>query len=447
MNSLRSYIRHFLCVATMAASSLGGAQETSGTLELAPPPDVADIQRLTEELWGHELGAPITILVKLREEVSDEFTGDGMDEDDRVEIEKSRLLLSRLDLIAEDTPLSEIAGDFYQQNLGGYYDPEDKSLHLIGGFKAGAPESRSVLSHEIVHALQDSKYDLIKLIKGVDGSDAQLAARAIVEGDASQTEGLFRAKEAGGKFDAKQFFAQWEMSVGSNPKLQEFPPFIVQDALFPYIKGGGFLTFGTRGDYPAARAAVFTDMPKSTEQILHPAKYWGKRRDDPIVLSLGDAPEGWVESSRDTFGEWSMMQLLTPPRNFPTTVRVSLDAIINDKESAEAAQGWGGDRLLHCTAGDRFFIAWDTSWDTATDARQFDAALRRRVALYRQFAKLDGNVRWKEPVIDGDAVTWTGEGRVAIFSRTRTGVRFVLASDADAALAGESVFDKRASRE
>lgn len=424
-----------------ASASTAPAEETSGTLELAPPPEIAEIQKVTEELWGHVLGSPIQVLVKQRSELADVLTGDALDEDDRAEIEKARLLLSRLNLIAEDTPLEEIAGDFYQQNLGGYYNPEDKTLHLVGGFKASARESRSTLSHEIVHALQDSKYDLIKLIEGVDSSDAKLAARAVVEGDASQTEGLFRAAESDGEFDAKRFFEQWEASISSNSKLQEFPPFIVQDALFPYIKGGGFLTFGTRGDYPAARKKVFEDMPKSTEQILHPFKYWGKRRDEPVVITLADPPEGWTESARDTFGQWSIMQLLTPLRNSPTAVRVSLDAVINDKEAAEAAQGWGGDRLLHCTAGERFFIAWDTMWDTATDARQFDAALRRRVALYPQFENLDGNVRWKEPAIDGDPVVWTGEGRVASFRRTRQGVRFVLGSDADAVAAGQLVFD------
>jgi len=425
----------------------GMAEETSGTLELSPPPDVADIQKITEGLWGHELGAPITILVTKRDEIAGQLTGDAIDEETREMIRKAHLLLSRLHLIDEDTPLESLAGDFYQNNLGGYYDPKDKSLHLVGGFKAGAPESRSVLSHEIVHALQDSKYDLIKLIEGVEGSDAQLAARAIVEGDASQTEGLFRAKESGEEFNAKQFFTRWETSVGSNPKLQDYPPFLVQDSLFPYIKGGGFLTFGTRGDYAAARAAVFADMPKSTEQVLHPAKYWGKRRDEPIVLTLGEAPDGWQESTRDTFGEWSIMQLLTPPRNHPTTVRVSLDAVINDKEAAEAARGWGGDRIVHCIDGERFFIAWDTAWDTATDARQFDAALRRRVALYPQFEKLSAKVRWQEPSIDGEPVIWTGEGRVATFRRTRTGVRFILASDDEAAAAAREVFEWRASRE
>ena len=72
----------------------------------------------------------------------------------------------------------------------GFYDPEEKRLSLV---ETGSVEaSGGTILHELVHAIQDQVFDLESgLLAGNDDDDAALAARALVEGDATEVEARF----------------------------------------------------------------------------------------------------------------------------------------------------------------------------------------------------------------------------------------------------------------
>lgn len=419
---------HFLLGALLLASAPLAAQQADQETTAI----VARIQESVESLWGIELGSVVGVNTKSRQQLGEYIASEtARPEHTRKAAAQLRMLVA-LDLIPPDTPIDAIGADFYRDNLGGYYDPRDKNLHLIGGFNPASPASQRILAHEITHALQDKRYGILSLVEDGSPSDVVLARRAIIEGDASFTENLWAAEANGTEFDPKNFFARWESGISSNPALQQYPAFLVQDALFPYTKGGRFLAVGAKGDYPAARTRAFTDPPKSTEQILHPLKYWGPRRDEPVTISLGPFPDGWEEEISDVMGQWSLAQFLSPQIDAPTTLRVSMDSIVTDKTAAEASRGWGGDRMAFATKGDDFAYILATAWDTATDAREFESALRRRVALFPGFKGYDAAAKSKEATMGGEPVEWRHGGRIARFQRTRTGVTFVLATTEEA---------------
>ncbi len=403
---------------------------------------IEGIQSAVESIWGLPLGGPVAVNTKSREELGEYIAAESARPENARKVEARLLMLVALDLIPPDTPITSIGADFYRNNLGGFYDPRDKALHLIGGFDAASPASQRVLAHEITHALQDRKYDLVSLVEEAASSDAILARRAVVEGDASYTENLWAAQGAGTEFDSKAFFARWESSVAGTPALQQYPAFLVQDALFPYIKGGRFLAVGAKGDYATARTRAFSDPPKSTEQVLHPLKYWGARRDEPLTVDLAKFPPQWQDGVRDVMGQWSLAQFLCPQIDAPTTLRVSMDTTVTDKIAAEAAKGWGGDALAFATNGDDFAFVLATVWDTATDAREFEAALRRRVGLFPGFKGYDPAEKAREAAMGGEPVEWRFGGRIARFQRTRIGVTFVLATSDEALAAGIAVLPR-----
>lgn len=108
---------------------------------------------------------------------------------------------------------------------------------------------------------------------------------------------------------------------------------------------------------------------------MHPALYPSEQ---PILIRLPDVAgllgDGWSAGFETTMGEmrigvfvaadeWIQMPL-------PMPVRMTLP-------NAEAATGWGGDRLITIDGPEgAWVVVWQTAWDTEHDADEYaDAAL------------------------------------------------------------------------
>jgi hypothetical protein len=110
-------------------------------------------------------------------------------------------------------------------------------------------------------------------------------------------------------------------------------------------------------------------LPESTEQILHPNQYPGDRPTtivmDDIAARLG---KGWKEQWQQTMGELRIGVWLAdgqPGEQSGPRAPVKLP-------KANAAAGWGGDRLVSLNGPDgQWAIVWQTTWDTAEDVDQF----------------------------------------------------------------------------
>jgi hypothetical protein len=149
-------------------------------------------------------------------------------------------------------------------------------------------------------------------------------------------------------------------------------------------------------DFLAARK----DPPRSSEQILHPEKYWNEAtRDEPVLLSDPDVERilgqpGWFPVHVDTVGEM-LTGVLTTPRD------VKPDLASMQQASAwttAAAQGWGGDRFYllapganpsqAASASKGFRGVWITLWDTPQDREEFVRALPQGSAAPHAVAPL-----------------------------------------------------------
>jgi hypothetical protein len=287
-------------------------------------------------------------------------------------------LYERLGLLPPGSDLASLAVDQLGQGVAGYYRPDRKDLTVIkrsGGF---GPLERQVLAHEYTHALQDQHYDLESLgVSDARDSDRALARRALVEGDAS----LVMAKWA------EQHLTPDELTeVIRQTNLRDadrlgsgLPPLLLRQAAFPYFDGLLFVTaLHASGDWAAVDAA-FGKPPDSTEQIVHLDKYMAHEAPKHVPTPhLAEAlGAGWREAMTDTLGEVSV-QVWAALANGPTASR-------------RAAAGWGGDRVASYEGPDaRWGIAWESHWDSQTDAAEFAAAARLVVA------KLGGTTEVRE---------------------------------------------------
>jgi hypothetical protein len=165
--------------------------------------------------------------------------------------------------------------------------------------------------------------------------------------------------------------------------LAEAPQFLWKPLIAAYLRGEGFLVH-TAGMNIAMKASKTEDIrrafehpPRSSEQILHPEKYWdADKADEPRKVSVDASklPPGWKVAGEDTLGEITLALVTTPLEKRTAFDPKNPLAILAIDYTNKAAQGWGGDRAVLLEKGDARALWLVTAWDSPEDAQEFQAA-------------------------------------------------------------------------
>jgi len=287
-------------------------------------------------------------------------------------------------------PLELILGAM-QEQAGGFYDPTAKAYYLLDHVPAAAAPVFTV--HELTHALEDQHFDLdARLRQVLDSEDASFARGAVHEGSATLVMSLhMSAAIASGRIDPAELRALGEAQARSTRALAELPPVLVRQLLGPYVLGASFLASAElqREHFPVqAVNRAYADGPVSSEQILHPEKFWdADRRDLPQPVELNDAGallgRGFRLRAHGVLGELTLAALVG---GAAPTGRLDLGRPDPASWTDEAAAGWDGDRWELWTRRSAAVVLLSTVWDSPEDAAQFAEALPRDAALARERA-------------------------------------------------------------
>ena len=165
------------------------------------------------------------------------------------------------------------------EQVAGYYDPREQEFHLADWLELES--QKPVMAHELTHALQDQHFNLRRFEKWPHGdSDAELAAHALVEGDATLAMTIYMAKNP---LVALAFSRSLTTGVATE-QFNQAPRAMRESLIFPYMNGLEWATqVYKRGGWTMVSSA-FTRLPLSTEQILHPEKYFNYERPTKVVL-------------------------------------------------------------------------------------------------------------------------------------------------------------------
>lgn len=270
--------------------------------------------------------------------------------------------------------------------VGGYYDPETTHFYMISTFNQGVMADY-IMAHELGHALDDQHYPLTAMQeRAAANSDRSWATTCVIEGSASAVGNQYLLQ------GAMRGWLEGEMEFGSMlgmlDDIDRIPPYLIITMTLPYTQGNAFLVRETNVMAGMVKAPTeedlvrcFTDPPTSSEQILHPEKYWDEQQfDAPTEVELADRSaefgEGWRMAESDSMGEIGC-SILTMKR-VPSAIEVSAGG---GNFAHEASSGWDGDvfRLyLHDELGAR--MDWKSVWDSEEDAAQFVAALEAVVS-------------------------------------------------------------------
>jgi hypothetical protein len=289
------------------------------------------------------------------------------------EVEAFERLLQRLRLMPQDESLEALYLELLTSQVAGLYDPADEKMYVVSRTGEIGPLEKVTYAHEYVHALQDQHFDLEAFIgEERDQGDRTLARTSLVEGDATLLMFLW-AQQA---LSAQELA---EVGASADPASEEIlarmPTILRETLLFPYTAGWSFtMRYYLQGGFDAVDA-MFESPPVSTEQILHPEKY--DAGELPVAVTFpGDLTarlgSGWTSTLEDTLGEFQLAIWLRDA------------AGVGEAASAQAAAGWGGDRLVMLEGPDgAWAVVLDTAWDDDTEAEAFAAAAAPSIAGYR----------------------------------------------------------------
>ena len=162
------------------------------------------------------------------------------------------------------------------------------------------------------------------------------------------------------------------LSTAQFPSFSEAPRALKETLMFPYLKGLNFVIYGKKQGAWARIDQVYADLPVSTEQILHPEKYFLKR-DQPTTVSLATIEkivgQGWKKIYVDVLGEFMTRHLL---------------AGLDDRdEENKAAAGWDGDKFWVFKREGELVWVQISVWDSEKDAIEFAGAFAKTVAQRR----------------------------------------------------------------
>jgi hypothetical protein len=310
------------------------------------------------------------------------------------EMHAAEMLLRAFGLAPRDFAYRSFLVKLLTEQVAGYYDPKAQQFYLADWIELDG--QKPVMAHELTHALQDQHFNLKRFEKWPKGdSDAELAAHALIEGDATLAMTIYMSKNP---LVALAFIKSLGAQELASEQFRQAPRALRESLLFPYEEGSTWATqLYKRGGWEMVSQA-FTKLPQSSEQILHADKYFAYEAPQKLALpdfktALGPA---WKRIDYDVNGEWGCYLVLDEFLN-------------NQSESKQASAGWGGDRFALYETGkpDEFFIAQITAWDTPADAREFFDAYAKRTSKRYPDAK--------ETKATEDRMEWqTGSGGVAL---------------------------------
>jgi hypothetical protein len=278
---------------------------------------------------------------------------------------------------------------------GGVYDAERKKFLLL--MDLDRAEREMVFAHELYHAWQDREFDLERYV-GVmsrqleSNSDEVMARTSVVEGEATYIDTLFQVKSMGvrdptreqmqefvaqrGDFDPEQWQAMLadpslphdarELAQRMVDAQARVPAFLIELALSPYTNGVTFIHAVLEEGWDEVVALYLSNPPVSTEQILHPEKWFANEKPANIRWPPFDSDPlfaDWRLLLENTMGELQWRIVLR---------QQGLAARAND-----IAAGWNGDRYAvfkSKSSEDAWLVLFFTTWDTERDAEEFEKA-------------------------------------------------------------------------
>jgi hypothetical protein len=233
-----------------------------------------------------------------------------------------------LGVASGNVDLAKAAQQFAQADVVGQYVSSDRTVYVRGSELT--PYVRSVLAHELTHALQAEYFDLQKMKSGHADDDS--AVTALIEGDAVRVQNAY--EQSLSPTDQKLLVQEQQQTSGqanSQNSQDNIPPFLVDQSQFPYDFGPTFVAaLAAKGGNSEVDTA-FRNPPTLDGQIVDPELY--VPGGGAPTVTLPPLPKGTRQ--------------IMPPSGFGNvTLLEMLGDQIGFSPAWSAVQGWTADKFV-----------------------------------------------------------------------------------------------------
>ncbi len=224
-------------------------------------------------------------------------------EEEKQERQRGLLAMKKFGLLPRDFDMEAFAAELMGESVAGFYDPKTKVVSLLDWVPL--EEQKTVLAHELVHALQDQNYDLQKWHKQckaaitdptksvvnseTDQGESSVAGRSVTEGQAMVVMLDYLLAPIGRNLEHSPGLVeplQQHMSyIPEGPVLHRAPLVIHEGMAFPYREGTLFeIALLQQGGRDLAFTSALQHPPRLTHEILHPETYLGHQKIAPLRI-------------------------------------------------------------------------------------------------------------------------------------------------------------------
>ena len=317
------------------------------------------------------------------------------------EVRAEELTLKKFGLIPPVFDLAANEVDLLTEQAAAFYDYDRKKLFITDS--TASDSQTTVLAHELSHALADQNYNLSRFIKqGRKSDDGSTARLAVMEGQATWMMSEYMARKAGqsllkspslaaemSNLAADDSSAPTEAAGSEFPVFDKEPLYLKVTLVFPYSKGMMFQQAVLTRDPQQGFGEVFLHPPVSTQQIIHPDKYFEHVTPAEPQLPEVHLPKGYKGLVGGELGELEQ--------------GILLEQYIGKGRAAEIVPHWRGCafELRENKKAGRVVLLYATEWDSEDAARTYLAAYRE--VLHRKWKNM--TVASEEP----DAVIGAGD--------------------------------------
>ncbi len=368
---------------------------------------IDDILSFVSKDTGLPIKHPVKREIATREFVLTYLKQHMKEDKDQLKLERSEASLKKFRLLPRDFDLRPFLLQMLEEQVAGFYDPKTATMYLLDWVEPEA--QKTVLAHELTHALQDQNFGMEKWMEaGPDSKDLQKdmerderrsAREAVLEGQGMIAMIDYMMAPQGMKVtDAPQLVDAMRAGMNSgapnSPTFSKAPRFLQDIMIFPYSDGMNFvlkvlLKRGAAGAY----AGVLREPPNTTRNIMEPQTYLS---DEPMpqieVASLdGVLGKAWQRWDYGYMGEFDVALLMKQ--------------WFDDKTADDISSAWRGGYYVayrknnHKVPADArigpedLALTYISNWSSPAKARQFaklysDATAKRylKASAVKEFA-------------------------------------------------------------
>jgi hypothetical protein len=245
---------------------------TSGTATSEPPADedldaaIAEIEAFVAAERGLDFLREVTVELADDEEFEARLLEDF--EEDVAEITLAGQVLQAVGLVEPGTDVVAAFRSLLGAGVVGFYDPTTDELVVRG--TSATPYVRTVIAHELTHALDDQHFELDRPALEEAADESDFAFSGLVEGNAVRVEQAYRATFTAEEEEAA--IAE-ELQIGADFDPTSVPLALIANITAPYLHGPAFVESLLDDGGQARLDSAFGTPPTTSEAVLDPPTF------------------------------------------------------------------------------------------------------------------------------------------------------------------------------